>query len=115
MNNCVARERRARHLCCVPWDQDEKLDGGTLGTEHGLRSRATEGSTAAFSKARARKILDAPATDTLAGLRDSHRDRQSLCDEEQAASQESHKVSADYEELLLILAPARLAQRVNNR
>ncbi len=29
-----------------------------------------EGSTAAFSKAQARKILDAPADDTLAGLRD---------------------------------------------
>ena len=29
-----------------------------------------EGSTAAFSKAQARRLLDAPATDTLAGLRD---------------------------------------------
>ncbi len=29
-----------------------------------------EGSTAAFSKAEARKLLDAPAPDTLAGLRD---------------------------------------------
>ena len=29
-----------------------------------------QGSTAAFSKAQARKILDAPADDTLAGLRD---------------------------------------------
>src|SRR5579884_2556096 len=29
-----------------------------------------EGSTAAFSKAQARKILDAPPADTLAGLRD---------------------------------------------
>jgi hypothetical protein len=34
-------ERRARHLCCAPGDLDEKPDGGTLGTEDGLHSRAT--------------------------------------------------------------------------
>jgi hypothetical protein len=34
-------ERRARHLCCAPRDLDEKPDGRTLGTENGLRTRAT--------------------------------------------------------------------------
>ena len=36
-----ACERRARHLCCAPWDLDEKPDGGTLGTEDSLHTRAT--------------------------------------------------------------------------
>src|SRR5450631_3875556 len=34
-------ERRARHLCCVPRDLDEKPDGGSLSTEDGLHTRAT--------------------------------------------------------------------------
>jgi hypothetical protein len=33
-------ERRARHLCCAPWDLNEKPDRGTLGTEDGLHGRA---------------------------------------------------------------------------
>jgi hypothetical protein len=33
-------ERRARHLCCVPRNLDEKPDGGTLGAEDGLHTRA---------------------------------------------------------------------------
>src|SRR5271169_895639 len=31
---------RARHPCCAPGDLDEKPDGGALGTEDGLHTRA---------------------------------------------------------------------------
>src|ERR1700720_3657371 len=34
-------ERRARDLCCAPRDLDEKPDGGSLGAEDGLHTRAT--------------------------------------------------------------------------
>ena len=37
----MARVNAARNLCCDPRDLDEKPDGGTLGTEDGLHSRAT--------------------------------------------------------------------------
>jgi integrase/recombinase XerD len=91
--------RQVDHRAVIAWERMQReLEGAAASTvrrrlaalsslfkhlvKHGTASRnpvadverpainRDEGSTAAFSKAQARKLLDAPAADTIAGLRD---------------------------------------------